>query len=78
MSTGGVRSGPHRWRSHRNHPPTHTYTHKPLNGKGEGRAGWIGAGGGGGSRGPEDTVVLVHSLGTTVIGLVADNSFMEI
>ena len=46
--------------------------------RGEGRAGWIGAGGGGGSRGPEDTVVLVHSLGTTVIGLVAENSFMEI
>lgn len=45
--------------------------------RGQGRAGWIGVGGGGGSRGPEDTVVLVHSLGTTVIGLV-DNSFMEI
>lgn len=47
---------------------------------GEGRAGWIGAGDGGASCGQEDTVVvLVCSLGTTVIGLlVVDNSFMEI
>ena len=46
---------------------------------GEGCAGWIGAGDGGASRGQEDTiVVLVCSLGTTIIGLLVDNSFMEI
>ena len=72
-----MRSGLHRWRSHRSHSPTHTDTYRLLNGKGAGACRLDWCGGWRGQRGPEDTVVLVHSLGTTVIGLV-DNSFMEI